>query len=404
MVTRNDSLWKTLDWVTIFIYLLLIVGGWFSVCGASYDYGERDFLDFSTRAGKQFVWIICSFGLGFVLLMLEDRMYDMFAYIIYVGMILLLIVTIFIAPDTKGSRSWLVMGPVSLQPAEFAKFATALALAKYMNSYSFSIKKEKCAFILGFIILLPMLLIIGQRETGSALVYLAFFLVLYREGMPGVVLFAEYVKVDGIIVLSGEAKNIPETGVPIIHYKERQTFNPRVDTFSSECKSAVGLAVEYLKESGHRDIAFIGELLTNIKLEYFLDAMREQGLKADDSFIRTSHSRCEEAGFSEMEKLLSLNRRPTAIMCAYDTIAFGAIDAIKQHGLRVPEDFSIIGMNDVRTAVYSGIGLTTVREVPDEVFSMMTDLLCKRMDGSNVPRQAVTVHGELIKRQSVAKR
>lgn len=84
MVTRNDSLWKSLDWVTICIYLLLIVGGWFSVCGASYDYGDRDFLDFSTRAGKQFVWIICSFGLGFVLLMLEDRMYDMFAYIIYI--------------------------------------------------------------------------------------------------------------------------------------------------------------------------------------------------------------------------------------------------------------------------------------------------------------------------------
>ncbi len=190
MVTRNDSLWKTLDWATILIYMLLIVGGWFSVCGASYDYADRDFLDFSTRAGKQFVWIICSFGLGFVLLMLEDRLYDMFSYIVYVGMILLLIVTIFIAPDTKGSRSWLVMGPVSLQPAEFAKFATALALAKYMNSYSFNIKKGKCAIMLGFIVFLPMLLIIGQRETGSALVYLAFFLVLYREGMPGVVLFA----------------------------------------------------------------------------------------------------------------------------------------------------------------------------------------------------------------------
>ena len=62
MVTRNDSLWKSLDWVTICIYLLLIVGGWFSVCGASYDYGDRDFLDFSTRAGKQFVWIICRYG------------------------------------------------------------------------------------------------------------------------------------------------------------------------------------------------------------------------------------------------------------------------------------------------------------------------------------------------------
>lgn len=190
MVTRNVSLWKTLDWVTIGIYLILIVAGWFSVCGASYDYGERDFLDFSTRAGKQFIWIICSFGLGFVLLMLEDRMYDMFSYIIYVGMILLLIVTIFIAPDVKGSRSWLQLGPVSLQPAEFAKFATALVLAKYINSYSFSIKKPKCAIALAAFILLPMLLIVLQKETGSALVYLAFFLVMYREGMPGVVLFS----------------------------------------------------------------------------------------------------------------------------------------------------------------------------------------------------------------------
>jgi len=190
MVTRNDSLWKTLDWVTIAIYLLLIIAGWFSVCGASYDYGERDFLDFSTRAGKQFMWIICSFGLGFILLMLEDRMYDMFSYIIYIGMMLLLIATIFIGSDIKGSNSWIKLGPVNLQPAEFAKFATALVLAKYINSYSFNIKKGKCFLALLAFILLPMGLIILQRETGSALVYLAFFLVLYREGMPGVVLFS----------------------------------------------------------------------------------------------------------------------------------------------------------------------------------------------------------------------
>lgn len=101
METRSVSLWKTLDWVTIVIYLLLIIGGWFSVCGASYDYGDRDFLDFSTRAGRQFVWIICSFGLGFILLMLEERMYDMFAYLIYIGMILLLIVTILLHPIRK---------------------------------------------------------------------------------------------------------------------------------------------------------------------------------------------------------------------------------------------------------------------------------------------------------------
>ena len=190
MAMRRDSIWKSLDWVSICVYLILIIFGWFSVCGASYDYGDRDFLDFSTRTGRQFVWIICSFGIGFILLMLEDSLYDMFAYLIYVGLILLLIVTIFIAPDTKGSRSWLIMGPVSLQPAEFAKFAVAIALAKYMSAYSFTMKNWRSAIMLGFLILFPMLLIILQKETGSALVYLAFFLMLYREGMKGVVLFS----------------------------------------------------------------------------------------------------------------------------------------------------------------------------------------------------------------------
>lgn len=190
MVTRRDSVWKTVDWVTIVIYLLLVVGGWFSVCGASYDYVDRDFLDFSTRAGKQFVWIVCSFGLGVVLLLLDDMFYDTFAYLIYAGMLLLLLVTIFIAPDTKGSRSWLILGPVSIQPAEFAKFATALALAKFMGAYGFVLHRWRSVLTIAFLILCPMLLIVGQRETGSALVYLSFSLMLYREGMPGAVLFA----------------------------------------------------------------------------------------------------------------------------------------------------------------------------------------------------------------------
>ena len=215
-MTRRDSIWKSLDWVTIVVYLLLIVFGWFSVCGASYDYGDRDFLDFSTRAGKQFVWIICSFGLGFVLLMLDDSLYDMFSYLIYIGLMLLLIVTIFIAPDTKGSRSWLILGPVSLQPAEFAKFATALALAKYMSAYSFTMKNWKSSLMLAFLILFPMLLIILQRETGSALVYSAFFLMLYREGMPGVVLFSGICAVAYFVVgIRFDAVMIADTPTPI---------------------------------------------------------------------------------------------------------------------------------------------------------------------------------------------
>lgn len=190
MEPRRVSLWKSVDWATIAVYLILIICGWFSVCGASYNYGDTDFLNFGTRAGKQLMWILCSFGLGFVLLMIEERIYDMFSYVMYVGMLLLLVATIFVARDVKGSHSWISLGPVSLQPAEFAKFATALVLAKYMNSYSFNMRKLKSALLLALLILLPLGIIILQRETGSALVYLAFFFMLYREGMPGAILFS----------------------------------------------------------------------------------------------------------------------------------------------------------------------------------------------------------------------
>lgn len=187
---RSVGLWKSVDWVVIVLYLTLLVFGWISVCGASYDFSQIDLLSWSTPSGKQAIWIGCSFFLGFVLLMLEARVYDMFSYIVYGGLMFLLLVTIFIAPDTKGSRSWLKFGPVSLQPAEFAKFATALALAKFMSSYNFNISRLKDFLVVLGIILLPMCMIVMQRETGSALVYFAFLLMLYREGMPGSVLFA----------------------------------------------------------------------------------------------------------------------------------------------------------------------------------------------------------------------
>ena len=189
MAYTNGSLMKSVDWITIAIYLALVVLGWISVCGASYDYGEVDLFSLDTRSGKQFLWIGCSLGIGFILLMLEDKFYDWLAYIFYVGMMILLAVTPYLARDINGSLSWLSLGPVSLQPAEFAKFATALAIAKWMSSYGFTMDKLKNSLPTVGLILLPMILIVLQKETGSALVYLAFFLVLYREGMPGSILF-----------------------------------------------------------------------------------------------------------------------------------------------------------------------------------------------------------------------
>lgn len=190
MEPRKGNVWKSVDWVVIATYVALVTFGWFSVYGASYDFGNTDFLSWNSRSGKQFVWIMCSFGLGFVLLMLEEKLYDLFAFLVYTLMIGLLIVTIFVSGDVKGSGSWIVLGPVSIQPAEFAKCATALALAKYMSSYNFSMRNPRCVATIASLVLLPIVIIIAQKETGSALVYLAFLLMFYREGMPGAILFS----------------------------------------------------------------------------------------------------------------------------------------------------------------------------------------------------------------------
>lgn len=186
---KQPSVLQSLDWWTVAIYLALLTFGWLSVCGASYSYGETDIFSLDTRSGMQILWIGTSICLGFVLVMLDDRFYDTLAYIIYGFFIVLLIGTIFNPHEIKGSRSWLVLGPIHLQPAEFAKFATALAVAKLMSTFGFNIRQlqnfaKACAMIF-----LPLLLIVAQKETGTALVYLAFFLVFYREGMPGSILF-----------------------------------------------------------------------------------------------------------------------------------------------------------------------------------------------------------------------
>ncbi len=187
---KQSGVLRSLDWWTIGIYLALLTFGWLSVCGASYTYGDTDIFSLGTRSGMQIVWIGTSVCLGFVLLMLDDRFYDTFSYVIYAVLLLLLFATIFNPHQIKGSRSWLVIGSsLRLQPAEFAKFATALALAKFMSTYGYNIHRWKHFAVTLAIILLPMMFIILQRETGSALVYLSFFLVFYREGMPGSILF-----------------------------------------------------------------------------------------------------------------------------------------------------------------------------------------------------------------------
>ncbi|MBR6261679.1 MAG: rod shape-determining protein RodA [Prevotella sp.] len=187
---KQSGVLESIDWWTIAIYVALLAFGWMSVCGASYSFNEPDILSLSTRSGMQVVWIGTSICLGFVILMLDDRYYDTFSYVIYALLVLLLFATIFNPVSIKGSRSWIVITPsIRFQPAEFAKFATALAISKFMSSYGYNIHRMRDFALSCAIVMVPMGCIVMQHEAGSALVYFAFFLMFYREGMPGSILF-----------------------------------------------------------------------------------------------------------------------------------------------------------------------------------------------------------------------
>jgi len=188
--SRSGNIWQNVDWITIGLFIALAVFGWLNIYGASYTFDQTSIFDFSNRAGKQFVWMIGSVVMGIVLLLIDYKTYDILAYIAYGAMLLLLLATPFLAHDIKGSMSWISLGPVSLQPAEFAKCIVALAVAKYMGRYEYKLRSWRDLIVPFALIGVPALIImVLQKETGSALVFAAFLLVFYRQGMSGYVLW-----------------------------------------------------------------------------------------------------------------------------------------------------------------------------------------------------------------------
>ena len=207
--SRSGNIWQHVDWITIGFFLALVLFGWLNIYGASYTFDQTSIFDFSNRAGKQFTWILGSLVLGFVLLMIDYKTYDVLAYFAYGAMVLLLLATPFLAHDIKGSMSWISLGPVSLQPAEFAKCVVALAVAKYMSQYDYKIRSWRDLVIPFALIGVPALIImIMQKETGSALVFSSFLLVFYRQGMSGYVLWMGLAAV-ALFIISIRFRGVP---------------------------------------------------------------------------------------------------------------------------------------------------------------------------------------------------
>lgn len=179
----RKSTFYNIDWFTVFIYLLLIFIGWINIYSAVYDDTHQNIFDLSQRYGKQLVWIGASIIIAFILILIDSKLFSTFSYLIYILSLLSLIAVLLIGTKIAGSRSWFLLGEFALQPSEFAKFATGLALAKFLSGLNRSLLKFKDLILSGIIIAVPALLILLQPDMGSALVYLAFIMVLYREGL-----------------------------------------------------------------------------------------------------------------------------------------------------------------------------------------------------------------------------
>ena len=191
MPNRNN-VWANIDWITISIYLAMMFIGWINIYAAVYNEEHKSIFDFSQQYGKQLIWILAAIFIATLMINIDSKFFVAFAFPIYVIILLLLMLVPFIGTEINGAKSWIQIGNFLLQPSEFMKMATSLAIARYISSYNFKMHSYKSLLTLAGIIFIPVGLIFLQNDTGSAIVFGVFLLVLYREGLNGIVLFFSF--------------------------------------------------------------------------------------------------------------------------------------------------------------------------------------------------------------------
>ena len=182
---RQRSIFHNTDWILLILYLVLIILGWINIYAAVFDENHVSIFDLDQKYGKQMLWIIAALILAMMTLFIEGKIFSQVAWLVYGLCMILLIIVIFTGKEISGSKSWFQVGGMALQPAEFAKMATCLALSRYLSGLNIDIKKTKTLLTAAAIFLIPTILVILQHDTGSAIVFLSFILVMYRAGMSG---------------------------------------------------------------------------------------------------------------------------------------------------------------------------------------------------------------------------
>ncbi len=188
MQQQNSRFFFNVDWITILIYMALSAVGFFNIFSVQYDPDKESAFNFSAEYGKQLIFIVSALILGLSILLLDAKFFSVFAPIVYGITMILLLVVLGVGRNVGGNQAWIPLGSFRLQPSEFAKFGTALLLARYISSFNPKLNTLKPILICAAIIVLPMGLIMLQPDAGSTLVFLSFMFPLYREGLPGYLL------------------------------------------------------------------------------------------------------------------------------------------------------------------------------------------------------------------------
>lgn len=182
---RQRSIFQNIDWITVLLYFVMVIAGWLNIYAAVFNQQHDNIFDVTQNYGRQLMWILTALILIVFVLVIDGKFFDAFAYLVYGISIASLIAVLFLGHEVAGSKSWFRFGSFGIQPAEFAKFATALALAKYLSTMGVRFSDLRTKLTCAAMIVIPMLLILLENETGVALVFSSFVLVLYREGLSG---------------------------------------------------------------------------------------------------------------------------------------------------------------------------------------------------------------------------
>lgn len=188
MNRHNKGILNSIEWKVILVWLFLVFIGWMNIYAAVYDSEHSSIFDFTCRYGKQMVWIMASIIIALFVIVIDPKFFSQSSYLLYIICVGLLVIVLGVATATKGAKSWLGIGDLGIQPSEFAKFATALTLAKILSAVNVDMKQWTTRFSAIGVVALPMMLVLLQNDTGSALVFLSFVFVLFREGLSSVVL------------------------------------------------------------------------------------------------------------------------------------------------------------------------------------------------------------------------